>query len=103
MLWANYDADFSDFESGMTLSANYLGPLLVQAAGLPMTGMQKFLWQMQEEYPVLSNVGLMAAGGTFITPDTALSLPIVQNYSMLEYNYLKGCREVPEFYELAQE
>lgn len=103
VLWANYDADFSDFESGMTLSANYLGPLLVQAAGLPMTGMQKFLWQMQEEYPVVSNVGLMAAGGTFIPPDTALSLPIVQNYSMLEYNYLKGCREIPEFYELAQE
>ena len=58
---------------------------------------------VQEEYPVVSNVGLMAAGGTFIPPDTALSLPIVQNYSMLEYNYLKGCREVPEFYELAQE
>lgn len=65
VLWANYEADFSDFESGMTLSANYLGPLLVQAAGLPMTGMQKFLWQMQEEYPVVSNVGLMAAGRNF--------------------------------------
>ena len=35
VLWANYDADFSDFESGMTLSANYLGPLLVQRPVCP--------------------------------------------------------------------
>lgn len=103
VLWANYDADFSAFESGMTLSSNYLAPMLVQAAGLPMTGMQKLLWQLHSEYPVVSNVGLMAADGTFIPPEEGVALPAIHDYSMLEYNYLKGCREMPEFYALAQE
>lgn len=103
VLWANYDADFSAFESGMTLSSNYLAPMLVQAAGLPMTGMQKLLWQLHSEYPVVSNVGLMAADGTFIPPEEGVALPAIHDYSMLEYNYLKGCREIPEFYALAQE
>ena len=103
VLWANYDADFSAFESGMTLSSNYLAPMLVQAAGLPMTGMQKFLWQLHSEYPVVSNVGLMTADGVFVPPEEGVLLPAIHNYSMLEYNYLKGCREIPEFYELAQE
>ena len=101
VLWANFDADFSALESGMTLSANYLGPMLLQAAGLPMTGMQKFLWQLHSEYPVVSNVGLMAADGSFLSPADGLVLPEVQQYAMLEYNYLKGCRTIPEFYTLA--
>ena len=103
VLLANYDADFSAFESGMTLSSNYLAPMLVQAAGLPMTGMQKFLWQLHSEYPVVSNVGLMTADGVFVPPEEGVLLSAIHNYSMLEYNYLKGCREIPEFYELAQE
>lgn len=101
VLWANYDADFSALENGMTLSANYLGPMLLQAAGLPMTGMQKFLWQLHSEYPVVSNVGLMAADGSFLSPDEGLALPEVQQYAMLEYNYLKGCHSISEFYALA--
>lgn len=45
----------------------------------------------------------MTADGVFVPPEEGVLLSAIHNYSMLEYNYLKGCREIPEFYELAQE
>ena len=55
--------------------------------------------QMEEQIPIELDIILVYWMLRIWTKVKSL-----QNFqSMLEYNYLKGCREVPEFYELAQE
>lgn len=52
-IWANYDIDEKEVEA---ISANYLGGLLLDTAGLPKTGYQNYLKSIQEkELPVVTS------------------------------------------------
>ena len=59
-LWANYDIEE---RQDVILSANYLGVLTAQTAGLPLTGYMNFLSQLYERLPVITPVGFITQDG----------------------------------------
>lgn len=86
MLWANYDIEERD---GVDASLNYLSPLLLEAAQLPMTAYQEFLSELWEEIPVINSVGYLEAGGIFTDDATDLSKEaqnLIGKYKIAQYN-----------------
>ena len=101
-LWANYDIDGGD---GKSLSLNFLGPLLMETAGLKMTGYQSFLHKVSQKLPVINTLGFMTETG--VNYETVDELPedyksIVYEYQILQYNEIFGKdTKLDNFFELA--
>ena len=62
-IWTNYDIQE---QQDVILSANYLGVLTAQMAGLPMTGYMNFLSQLYEQLPVITPVGFITGEGEYL-------------------------------------
>lgn len=69
-LWANYDIDEAE---GLSYSLNYLSTLLLEQAGLPLTGYQTFLREGMEVLPVVNAIGYVDAEGTSTDDETQLT------------------------------
>lgn len=83
-LWANYDIEE---QQDVILSANYLGVLTAQTAGLPLTGYMNFLSQLYERLPVITPVGFITKEGKAVKKEE-LSQEESQwfyDYSVLNY------------------
>jgi hypothetical protein len=87
MIWANYDINpdgkyDKDFEN---ISANYLGAKIADLVGMPLTGYQKFLIELNEEIPVLTSHGYLDKEGNYYSLETTTE-DILQTYNYLVYN-----------------
>lgn len=98
-LWANYD--FPEMED-INMSANYLGAYLIEKLGLPMTGFQKYLLEMKEEYPVINTVGMIDKDGDHISYQelSEKEEKILKKYDTIIYNYMFDGGSLGEFYSL---
>ncbi len=87
MIWANYDIEE---EQDVTLSANYLQTKIKQVIGLPLTGYDKFLAQLQEKLPVFTAVGLLDAEGNYysVSDEDCPYAEDIRQYEYLVYNHL---------------
>lgn len=85
VIWSNCELEPAYYDG---ISVNYLGGLLLEAAGVPLTGYQKFLQDLQEELPVISGLVCRDAGGTFHSLDDAAAEAQLNDYRMLQYNLL---------------
>lgn len=86
VIWANYDVEERDV--GET-SINYLGAMILQAAGVPLSGYDKYLLELQKKVPVISAVGCVDAGGNYVlTPDESDHAEEIRTYQYLQYYYL---------------
>ena len=101
-LWTNYDIDGG---VGNDLSLNFLGPLLMETAGLEMTGYQSFLHSVAKKLPVINALGFITdTGDNYESID---DLPddykrLVNDYQILQYNEMFGKgTKLHEFFELA--
>ncbi len=70
LIWANdsaraQGAHASNVAAGERTSLNYLGSKLVEAAGLPTTGYQRFLLAMREALPAINLNGFLTADGVW--------------------------------------
>lgn len=88
VIWANYPIPEMD---GVEISLNYLSALLMDVAGLPMTGYQRFLLDSWKTVPVLNAVGCADGEGNWYfdpedLPDEARA--VVRDYRFLQYNEL---------------
>ena len=88
ILWANYDLGLDKSASEVTMSSNYLFSYLLETADLPMTGLQKMLRTLYTEYPVISVAGVLDRDGNYINAAAAADLPLIRDYSYMQYNYL---------------
>ena len=93
LLWANYDIPEQE---GIVTSLNYLSTLLVETAGLPLTGYQTFLSGIQAEVPALNAMGYLDRQGVWhrdreTLPEAAQTA--LNAYEMLQYNQLFDSRE----------
>lgn len=93
LLWANYDIPEQE---GIVTSLNYLSTLLVETAGLPLTGYQTFLSGIQAEVPALNAMGYLDSQGVWhrdreTLPEAAQTA--LNAYEMLQYNQLFDSRE----------
>ena len=84
-IWTNYDIEEQE---NVRLSANYLGVLTAQMAGLPMTGFMNFLSQMYEHLPVITPVGLIADDGEYLKES---ELSQEQQQWLYHYEVLNYC------------
>ncbi len=87
--WANYDIPEETIEK---TSLNYLYSILAERLNLPMTGYQKYLLDLSEEIPVLTAGGYWTKDGEFyeLSDEESPYFEIVNDYHILEYNYIFG-------------
>lgn len=87
--WANYDIEEEVIEK---TSINYLYSILAERLGLPMTGYQKYLAALSRELPVLAAGGYWTKTGEFyeLDDETSPYFEMVNDYNILEYNYIFG-------------
>lgn len=86
-IWANYDIEEETYEA---ISANYLSTLLLKTAGLPITDAQGFLWELYNEYPVITANAYMDSEGTLHTSDDKDREELLNKYAAMQYFYLFG-------------
>ena len=103
-LWANYDIDEAE---GLNYSVNYLSTLLLQQAGLPLTGYQSFLAEGMEVLPAINALGYVDEAGTSTDDESALTQAaqeFLAQYRILQYCNLFDPEARPaDFFQLASQ
>jgi phosphoglycerol transferase MdoB-like AlkP superfamily enzyme len=86
-IWANYDIEEKYYDK---VSMNYLHSIMLDAAGLELTGYNKFLLDMHKEVPVITVNGYFGADGNYykVNDTTSPYYELVNKYNKLEYNHL---------------
>ncbi len=86
VIWSNYGLEHKYYDG---ISVNYLGGILMEAAGIPLTGYQQFLSGLMEQLPVINANGLRGADGVFhdYSQDSAYE-ELLNDYKILQYNDL---------------
>ncbi|MBR6303579.1 MAG: sulfatase-like hydrolase/transferase, partial [Lachnospiraceae bacterium] len=96
IIWANYDIEEKQMGD---MSINYLGPTVMETAGLPLSGYQTFVGGLREKVPVVSGIGFVDDSGRhFKDVSSSDYYSNLREYEFLQYNYLKGNSKDP-FYE----
>lgn len=96
VIWANYDIEEAEMGE---MSINYLGPLLMETAGLPMSDYFNYLNGLRQDVPVICAVGYVDKDGNFfVDPSESEYSDRIKEYEFLQYNYLKGNTRM-DFYE----
>ena len=90
VIWNNFGVEKD--ESVDLSSVNYLGAIISEEAGLPLTGYQKFLLNMKKQIPALAAGAYVDADGIYHSwserkYDEANS-GWINDYNILEYNHL---------------
>ncbi|MBP5151874.1 MAG: hypothetical protein ILP13_03035, partial [Lachnospiraceae bacterium] len=81
-----------------TMSINYLGPTILETAGLPMSDYFYYLNDLKKTLPVISAAGFMDKDGNYFTEtDNEEYLELLKEYEYLQYYYLKGNSKDPFF------
>ena len=84
-IWSNQDLEHA-YHDGISL--NYLSSILLDAAGVPLTGYQKWLKELMQTLPITS--GLVYAdheGNLYSYEDNAYE-DLLNQYRILQYNHL---------------
>lgn len=79
-IWANYDIE--GYDAGR-ISANYLGPLTLDAAGAQMSEYQEYVYSLMETYPVISINGCIDDLGIFVPLEMAAQ--DLHDYKIVQY------------------
>lgn len=90
--WANYDIEEAIIEK---TSLNYLYSILADRLELPMTSYQRYLLDLSEEIPVLAAGGYWTKDGDFyeLDDETSPYFERINDYNILEYNYILGGKD----------
>lgn len=88
IVWANYPIDNTCVNMEHT-SLNYLSSLLLHCAGLELPDYSKFLLNLHETVPVVTEIGIIGSDGTaYKHTDTVPFSDALNEYSILQYNHL---------------
>jgi hypothetical protein len=85
VMWANYDIEERE---GSISSPNYMAIPLLEEAGIPLTGYQKFLKELSEKIPVITQNAAMDSDGKFYERHDRALDSVLFEYSLLQYNDL---------------
>lgn len=96
LVWSNYGLEHTYYDG---ISVNYLGGILLENAGLPLSGYQKFLSGLMEELPVITGNVYRGTDGTFYSRTDGAYEDVLDDYRILQYNYLvDGKNRMEEFF-----
>lgn len=82
VVWANFDIEE---QSGLSLSTNYLAGLVLEEAGLPLSGYQHYLRELETEFPVISARQIVDGEGNVLTEEEAEESDALSEYRRLQY------------------
>ncbi len=85
MMWSNRDLDPSYYEG---ISVNYLSGILLENAGVPLTGYQQYLMNLMEELPVINANVYRDSQGAFYSYGQEDYAELLNEYKILQYNHL---------------
>lgn len=83
MIWSNCGLEQTYYDG---ISTNYLGGILMEAAGIPLTGYQTYLSELMEAFPVINGNVYRDSEGTFHSYEEEEEL--LNDYKILQYNHL---------------
>lgn len=83
MIWANFDTPYVKCE--MDTSANYLGALFLENAGLCQSAYTDFLLRMREEIPVFNALGYQTNDGKWHSLDEEDAGGWIRDYRIVQY------------------
>lgn len=97
-IWANFDLDKSQLPpENALISLSFLQTVLSKAAGLPMTGYQQLLYQLLQQYPVISSYCVLDKDGNLVETESS-EIPIIRDYNHLQYALLKNKSDLFTFH-----
>lgn len=85
LIWSNYGLEHEYYDG---VSANYLGGLLMDAAGIQKTGYQTYLSGLMESLPIVNGLVYRDSEGTFYNYGSDDYAEILNEYKILQYNNL---------------
>lgn len=85
VIWSNYGLEKQYYEG---ISVNYLSGILMDNAGIPLTGYQSFLKQLQETLPVINANVYRDSEGVFHSYGDGEYEELLNRYRILQYNQL---------------
>ena len=100
-IWANFDIEEQE---DVRTSMNYLQTLMLDTAGMRMSGYNKFLKDMSQSIPQFAKGGYWGEDGNFYLPDDNESpyYELVQTYEMLCYNHVFDVKNRSRIFDLAE-
>ncbi|MBQ8524012.1 MAG: sulfatase-like hydrolase/transferase [Clostridia bacterium] len=93
VIWANYELDIS---AQSELSLNYLSSLLMDRAGLPMTGAQKLALELMKDFPVITGRCIKDKNGNVYPVSDHVRYDKLTAFSHLQYCYLFDSDNMPQ-------
>lgn len=84
-IWTNYDIEEQNIDR---VSANFLGSLILKYANVSMSPYESFLYQLYQEFPVVSCNGVWSANGKYYECDIMDEVELLHQYQLLQYNRL---------------
>lgn len=82
LIWSNYDIEEKE---GLILSTNYLPVLLLETAELPLTSYQNYLLKLYNEWPVVSEYGLLDSSGMWYDWESVEDNQKLKEYKKIQY------------------
>lgn len=86
IMWSNYDMNAEKMPDEMSLS--YLGGLLMDACGIPLTPFQIWQKELIPEYPIVNAFCYVDKYGNFKSIADIESVPMMSTFSKLQYNLI---------------
>lgn len=101
MMWANFDIEERE---DAYLSANYISADLKQLLGLPLTGFDKYLLDLQKQLPIITAIDYQdTAGRIYETDEESEHTKKLNEYGIVQYNGLMDHgKRVEKFFKLAE-
>lgn len=99
VMWANFAIPAQEVEA---ISANYLSGLLLETAGIPLSGYQTYLEGLRGQIPAISASVLVSGDGTRRRLEEGLQLETnsLSGYNVLSYNHLTDSdNRVEDFFD----
>ena len=90
-IWANYEIDeekYSDLPE--RISANYLGALTLDVAGLNLSQYQQYVYGLSDEWPVISSSGCVDSNGYLYSLDDPKVTEALADYKIVQYENVFG-------------
>ena len=95
VIWSNYGLNLTDKGD---FSANYLGAVLLEEAGLPLSDFRKFQLEAMHTYPVISKYRLSNALGEDVSFDASYTDELLDQYKAFEYDKMFAKQYTQEVY-----
>lgn len=87
-IWSNFELDM---QTDVETSANFLSPMVLEAAGIPLYDYERYLLNLSGHYPVVTAIRVENAAGK--STDVKSAMGELNNYAILQYNHIFGKRQ----------